>query len=130
MAASGIDVDDGRVARAAQHEFDQRRRRRSTGSVSGIMTMEVTPPAAAATAGRRDGLAVLAAGLADEDARVDQAGHDRLAARSRRRSAPSGHALVERGRAGGRDRAAVDDDRADLVDAARRIDDARVGEDA
>ena len=55
--------------------------------------------------------------------RVDQAGNDRLAGAVDDGGAFR-RALVQRGLAGGDDLLAVDDDGADLVDAARRIDDA------
>ena len=50
-----------------------------TGEVSGWQTMVVMPPAAAALACGRKGLAMAGAGLADEGAHVDQAGRDDLA---------------------------------------------------
>ena len=45
-----------------------------TGSVLGIMTMVVTPPAAAASLADCQAFAMFAARLAGEDAAVDQAG--------------------------------------------------------
>jgi hypothetical protein len=51
-----------------------------TGAVSGIRTKLVTPPAAAASPADGEGLAIFLAGLAGEDAHVDQArGHDEAA---------------------------------------------------
>ena len=47
-----------------------------TGSVSGIVTIEVTPPAGRRLAGRSDRLAMFGARLADEDARIDEARQD------------------------------------------------------
>ena len=72
-------VDDRRVAGAAQHEVDDGRDRRATGLVSGMDTIVVTPPAAAAALALLQGLAVLGAGLADEGAHVDEAGREDLA---------------------------------------------------
>ena len=51
-----------------------------TGSVLGMMTMVVTPPAAAASLADGQGLAMLAARLAGEDAAIDQARRQHQAA--------------------------------------------------
>ena len=51
-----------------------------TGSVLGMQTMVVTPPAAAARLAVAERLAVLVPGLAGEDHHVDEAGGEHVAA--------------------------------------------------
>ncbi len=68
-----------RVAGAAQQKIDDRRivdRRIGVGRA----TIVVTPPAAAAAVARRDRLAMLGTGLADESAKIDEARRDDIAA--------------------------------------------------
>ena len=77
---------------------------------------------------RGNRLAMLAAGLADEDAAIDQTWNDGLSRAVDDRGAFR-HTLVQRRLAGGQDLPALDDDRADLVDPARGIDDMRRAED-
>ena len=81
-AAVGIDAHLGLVAGAAGDEIDQRDvvdhrigvgHHDDRGDAAGRRRL----------AGRGDGLAVLGAGLADEDAHVDQAGRDDRARGSR-----------------------------------------------
>src|SRR6185312_11023511 len=77
---------------------------------------------------RSNGLAMFGARLADEDARVDQSGDDGLAGAIHDRRAFR-RALVQRAGAGCRDLFSLDNDRAALVETARRVDDAGVVED-
>ena len=129
IAAIGIDVDLGcRRARGAAMKSTSATSS-ITGSVSGIMTIVVTPPAAAAWLAEAKVSRCSRAGLADEDAHVDQAGQRRSRRVQSMTSAPSGAPWFVPPPAGGDDAAVGDDHRAGLVEAARGIDDAGVLED-
>ena len=79
MAAAGSTLTLQVACGAAHEEVDQRAVVDHRAAVSGIATKLVTPPAAAASPTRLQRLAVLAAGLAGEDAHVDEAGGDDVA---------------------------------------------------
>ena len=89
--------------------------------------MVVTPPAAAAWLAEAKRLAVVGAGLADEGAHVDQAGRDQLAAAVDHFGAFR-HAGGADAALGLADDAVGDQQVADDIEVARRIDDPRVGE--
>ncbi len=122
----GMDVDDGGIARAAEHEVDDRRVVDDRGGF-GLADDGGDAAGGRGVARRGERLAVARAGFPDERAHVDQAGRHHLSAAIDGLGA-FGHSGRMDAALGLPDHAVGDQEVAREVQVARRIDDPRVGE--